>query len=299
MSEIVDLRDIRITIAGLGLMGGSLAMALKEQNISTTAVDPDINTIKQALDSGTIVGGTTDLREGILDADLIVLAMPVGSIIETITQLPNIREDGCIVMDLGSTKSEICDAMSLLPENFIAIGGHPMCGREKSGFGAATSDLYESQAFVLCKNKRTTELGKDMALALIEAAGALPVFLESAIHDEIVGLTSHLPYLLSIIIISQVAQEARADSNFWKISATGLRDTVRLAGSNPQMMSDILTSNRNAIVRHLKETRLNLDHLIQDLEGDGAKQLEEFLQFGKEHHDLYYKQRWAGRAENS
>jgi len=297
VSQIIDLRELKITIAGLGLMGGSMALALKAKNISVSAVDPDLGTIKRALASGTIVAGTSDLRKGIEDADLIVLAMPVGKIIETITELPNLREGGCFVMDLGSTKAEICQTMSLLPERFVAIGGHPMCGREQSGFSAARRDLYADQAFILCETRRITQAGINTAIALIQAIGAQPVFLEASIHDEITALTSHLPYLLSITLISLVARKATSDLNFWKISSTGLRDTVRLAGSNPQMMLEILESNRAAVLENLNETRADLDRLIQLLEEGDKKLLVEHLQLAKGNHDFYIKQRWSDSPE--
>jgi len=294
----VDLRNLKITIVGLGLMGGSMAMALKKKNISVSAVDPDLGTIEQALASGTIIGGTSDLRKGIKDADLIVLAMPVGKIIETITELPKMREGGCVVLDLGSTKAEICETMSLLPERFVAIGGHPMCGRELSGFNSASPNLYEGQTFILCTTKRTNQPGIDTAMALIQATGAQPAFLEASIHDEITALTSHLPYLLSLTLISLVARKAMSDSNFWKISATGLRDTVRLAGSNPQMMLEILESNQAAILANLKEVRADVDHMIQMMEEGDKRLLEEHLFLAKGAHDLYLRKRWADNARD-
>lgn len=297
MSQTVDLKKLKITIAGLGLMGGSMAMALKKQDIKVSAVDTSADTIKQALSSATIAEGTTDLQEGISGADLIILAMPVRKIIETIARLPEIKKNDCVLIDVGSTKTGICDSMSLLPGRFDPIGGHPMCGREKSGFGAAVSGLYEKQTFILCKTDRTKELGVNTALALIQAIGAQPAFLEAPIHDEIVSLTSHLPYLLSTSLMNLVALKASKAPTFWQISSTGLRDSVRLAGSNPQMMLQILESNHAAIVENLKEIREDLTMVIQELEKGNYHQLEERLKTAKDNHDLYLRRRWKDMGE--
>ena len=125
MSQNVNLTDLRITIVGLGLMGGSMARALHRHGCELVAVDLDRQTLDDAVAEGVISYGTNDLRIGVSKADAVILATPVRYILDILDEMPRHRPDGCFVMDLGSTKGAIGEAMSALPDNFEAIGGHP------------------------------------------------------------------------------------------------------------------------------------------------------------------------------
>ena len=156
----------RICVVGLGLMGGSLALALRlagrlaipQRPFHLTIVDNNPKTLNAALRLADVA--TDDLAAGVQQADLVVLATPVRTIVNVLNQLPKLRPDGCLVLDLGSSKADICRAMDSLPDAFQAIGGHPMCGREVAGFGAATPDLFRQQTFILCPTQRTTPIWK-------------------------------------------------------------------------------------------------------------------------------------------
>ena len=119
-------------------------------------VDRHAATRQGALTDGVVDVVTDNLTSGLKAADLVILAAPVRSILTILAELPQIRPDGCLVMDLGSTKEEICTAMSTLPESFAAIGGHPMCGKETAGYHAADAELFRGQTFILSRNDRTT-----------------------------------------------------------------------------------------------------------------------------------------------
>jgi prephenate dehydrogenase len=148
----------RITIVGLGLMGGSLALALRLAQrmphepgaLHLTVVERDAATRQAAAWLADEL--TADFAAGVRNADLVVLATPVRSIIGLLGELAAVRPEGCMVLDLGSTKADICRAMAELPEGFQAIGGHPMCGKETAGFGSATPDLYRGKTFILCRH---------------------------------------------------------------------------------------------------------------------------------------------------
>ncbi len=262
-----ELENQTVVIVGLGLMGGSLAMALRGFVGRVTAVDTNLDSLAAAFEAGVIDRGTADLADGIAGADLVILATPVSVILDMLGRLPNLCPSGCLVLDLGSTKGAICEAMVGLPERFEAIGGHPMCGKERGGFGEADGTLFEEQTFILCRTGRTTQNVEELALNIVEMVGGRPLFLRPEHHDKLVSVTSHLPYLVSSMLMRQASVVAEGQENLWQVSASGFRDTARLSGSNPVVMGDILLTNRTAVLAHLYRYREGVDELIGLLEG--------------------------------
>ncbi len=286
------LADSTISIVGLGLMGGSLALALKPYVAQLHAVDTNPDTIRLAETMELIDKCTSDLGRGVSSADLIVLGTPVGNILEIIRGLPSFRPDGCIILDLGSTKRQICQEMSRLPSNFAAIGGHPMCGREKSGLPAALAHLYQGQTFLLCRNDRTTIMAESLILELIQAIGAKALFLTPERHDVLVSATSHLPYIVSSLLMAQVSFQEEKDPLAWRVSATGLKDATRLAGSNPAMMLEILMSNRDEIIRQIDGFQLEMETFKKRLVDRQDVTLLDWLGDVQQQHEDYLAQRW-------
>ena len=272
-----------VCIVGLGLMGGSLARALRPFLTHLTVVDNNPATLLAANALADTV--TDDLAEGIRDANLVILAVPVRTILHLLTELPRLKPDGCLLLDMGSTKTDICAAMESLPESFQAVGGHPMCGKEVAGFAAAVPDLYDGQTFILCRNGRTTAVIEQVALELLALIGAQPLLLPPQRHDQLVAAISHLPYLVSTILLQQAV--ALADEQIWPVSASGFRDASRLAGSDPAMMLDILVTNKTAVLTRLLDYQTKLAALIDLLATDDEPGLEIFLKEMQTQHRLY------------
>lgn len=237
------LQHLRVGIVGLGLMGGSLALALRGRVAGLLAVERQSDIRQLALREGIVDIAIESLAADSPPLDLLVLATPVRAILETLGRLPELRPGGCAVIDLGSTKQAVAAAMSALPAEFAAIGGHPMCGKETAGLASASADLYHGQTFILCPSGRTTPAVQTTARALIDAVGARPMVLDPADHDALVAAVSHLPAIVSAALLHAAAEERQ-----WAVSASGFRDTARLAGSDPRMMLDILLTNREAIL---------------------------------------------------
>jgi prephenate dehydrogenase len=284
---MITLPPLRITIAGLGLMGGSLALALRPYTPHLTAVDPDPTTRQTALSQGLVDAATDNLAEGIKAADLLILAAPVRAILAQLAELPGCKPDGCLLLDLGSTKQAICQAMSALPPSFQAIGGHPMCGRETSGLSAATADLYHTKTFILCPTARTTPAVEQIALELVTAIGSRPLWLDPAEHDQMVAAVSHLPYLLSAAFMQQAAALARIDQRLWPVSASGFRDTARLAGSNPAVMLDILLTNRAAVLSQLEQYQQKLAMIAALLQAGDETAARDWLEAAQADYNHY------------
>jgi prephenate dehydrogenase len=280
---MVGLKNARVTIVGIGLMGGSLAGALKKQGVcrEVRGVARREETIQEALRRGFINEGTCDLAKGVEQADLIVLATPVRTILELIPQVGSLALAGCLLMDLGSTKARIVEAMEALPPHLQAIGSHPMCGKEASGVVAAEADLYEGATFVLTPLRRTSSEALMLAQELVEAVGARPLLMDAERHDRLVAAVSHLPYLLSVGLVATAEEVAAEDELVWELAASGFRDASRLAASDVTMMLDILLTNCQAVGGALSRFANQLNAIAHLLETDDVQTLKAKLQTSK------------------
>jgi len=268
-----DLADATVAIVGLGLMGGSLAAALSARHACNRVVGVARRrvTCETARELRFIDRGTCDLAEGVAEADIVVLAMPVGEILATVPLLGPLLKPGCLVTDVGSTKHAICAALDALPAALQAVGGHPMCGKETSGLSVAEPTLYEGRVYVLCPLARTSPGALGLARSLVEAVGARPVLLEAERHDHAVAAISHLPYTLAVALVNAVSALAASDPACLELAAGGYRDSTRLASSDLQMMRDILMTNREPLLEALHGAQVELGRLEDALcRGDTA-----------------------------
>ncbi len=278
------LAHCRVAIIGLGLMGGSLALALKGHCRELIGVDPSASAQTFAREHN-VVDRLTDF-ESALTVDLIILAAPVRTILAQLNQLaqfvptndshsltsdrPTLHAPRPTLLDLGSTKAAITTAMRALPDNFDPIGGHPMCGKETGGLPNAEADLFRGKTFVLCPLERTSPQALVLAQEVVNVIGAQPLILDAERHDALAALISHLPYTVaSALMLTALSQ---FDETLWRMAASGFRDTTRLAASDLEMMTDVLITNRAAVLNALAHYKTELDALTTALEsGDSAK----------------------------
>jgi prephenate dehydrogenase len=268
-----DFGGARVTIVGLGLMGGSLAAALRSTGAcrEVVGVARRSSTVATATALRFVHRGTTDLQEGVRDADMVVLATPVGDILERVATIGPLLKPGCVLVDVGSTKGAICQAMERLPDHVQPVGGHPMCGKESSGLTMAEPSLYRDRVFVLCPLERTAPEALALAHALVDAVGARALLLDPQRHDRLVATISHLPYALAVTLVAAAEALSQDDPLAWRLAAGGFGDTSRVAAGSVTMMMDILSTNRQAILDTLYEARGQLDRLTRLLEdGDTA-----------------------------
>ena len=243
-------------------MGGSLALALRGQCASISGYDPDSNAISLALEKQIVSYASQDLRSVLERADLVILAAPVLSIISCLHDLPDLLPQQAIIMDIGSTKKDIVEAMATLPPRFDPIGGHPMCGKETSSLRNAEAALFHGKPFVLVPLLRTSPHAQMIAKQLVEAVEAHPLIMDAPTHDQWTAVTSHLPYLLSSALVLSTPLEVAP------LIGPGYRSTTRLALSSPNMMVDVLVTNRVHLLQAIARFRIQLDelekHIIQD-----------------------------------
>jgi len=265
------LEECQVTIAGLGLMGASLAGALRGHCRAVVGVARGPGTVETALSRGLVDRGTIDLAAGLVGADVVVLATPVRVIQYQLAEIGPLLPGGCLVMDLGSTKAGIVAAMERLPGHVQPVGGHPMCGKEVSGIEAADAALYRGCTFILSPLPRTSPAALALARALVQAVGARPLVLEPERQDFLAATLSHLPYLLACALVATADATTSPDPAAWQIVAGGFRDTSRVAGSDVEMMLDILLTNRAEVLRAARVFQDQLQALARLLEdGDEA-----------------------------
>jgi prephenate dehydrogenase len=261
-----DLATARVAIVGLGLMGGSLAGALRGHCRAVVGVARRAETVESALAQSLVDEGTTDLAAGVGQADVVVLATPVRVILRQLAEIGPLLPAGCVLMDLGSTKAAVVAAMAGLPGHVQPLGGHPMCGKEVSGLDAADPAIYRGRTFILSPLPRTPEAALALGRQLARAAGAHPLVLAPARQDFLVATLSHLPYLLACGLVATADATTSADPAAWEIVAGGFRDTSRVAGSDVTMMLDILMTNREEVLQAVavfQDQLGNLAHLLE------------------------------------
>ena len=271
MEDGFRLQESKIAIIGLGLMGGSLALALKGKCAALYGIDSDHATLQLALDQGIVDQAHTDPVRLLPQADLVILATPVPAIIDFIHKLPLLVQDSCIILDLGSTKKNIVEAMSLLPERFEPIGGHPICGKEKLGLENADARLFQQAPFVVTPLRRTSARAQDAVNQIISAIGAHILKIDAEEHDRVLASTSHLPFLLSSALVLSTPQE------FAPFLGTGFKSTSRLAGTSAHMILGVLQSNRENLLSALHTFRNSLSQLEAALQSENDNQLELLL----------------------
>lgn len=271
MEDGFRLQDAKIAIIGLGLMGGSLALALKGKCAALYGIDSDHATLKLALSRNIIDQADTYPVKLLPQADLIILATPVPAIIDFIHKLPSLLQKPCILLDLGSAKKDIVQAMSSLPENFDPVGGHPICGKEKLGLENADANLFQTAPFVITPLKRTTQRARNVAEQIVSTVGARLIEMDAEEHDRILAATSHFPFLLSSALALSTPQE------FASFVGTGFKSTSRLAGTPSHMMLGVLKSNRENVLNAVHTFRISLNEISSALERENYTQLEFLL----------------------
>jgi prephenate dehydrogenase len=271
----------RLAIVGLGLMGGSLAMALQGKCTALLGIDPDPDTVELARQQHVVDLASIDPADLLPQADVIVLAAPVTSIIGLLQDLPALHPGAPIVIDLGSTKATIVETMQMLPERFDPLGGHPMCGKEVSGLANAEARLFQGATFAFTALPRTSLQARQFAAWLAASIGACPLWIDAATHDRWVAATSHLPYLVANALAYATPPETAP------LAGPGFRSTTRLAVTPPSMMMDVLMTNQAAVLDSLHNYRVHLEQVerllaqgdfdaLQDLLGQGARRKQDF-----------------------
>jgi len=240
----------KVTIVGVGMIGASLGLAIKKKSIAkqVVGVARKESTIATAVRLGAIDHGTQDLKEAVHGSDFIILAAPVNAIIESFSVINTQAPRGCIITDVGSSKGLIVDqAQKQLNQHLLFVGSHPLAGSEKSGPAHANADLFERSQCIMTPTDKTNRLAKEKVKHFWSQLGANVRFMSPAEHDEILAHISHVPHLVAFALMKSIPDQ------FLEYATQGLRDTTRVAASDPRMWNDIFTSNTKSVLKTLDE----------------------------------------------
>jgi len=241
----------RVSIVGTGLIGGSIGLALRRSgNVEICGYDASADNTKVALEMGALDVVATDLAGAATDADVIIVATPVGEILATVGALAGLAKEGAVVTDVGSTKNTIVsEAERLLGERNAFVGGHPMAGTEGEGIASARPDVFEGALWILTPTSHTSSDAYRKVNTLVTRLGARTLALDPAEHDRLVAVVSHLPYAIATALMALAARQD--DDRLYRAAAGSFRDVTRTAGSNPRIWRDIFATNRDAFVDEL------------------------------------------------
>jgi prephenate dehydrogenase len=270
----------KIAIVGMGLIGGSIGMAVRKKHLAeeVMGIARRKESLEKALEKGAIDKGATETEDSFKDADLVIVALPVGVIPETIRQMVPYLKPGCIITDVGSTKKNIVDTIdSFLPERLCFIGSHPLAGSEKSGIDSARDSLFTNTTCIVTPGKHSPSGNVSRLRDFWEALETQVLIMPPGDHDLIVALTSHLPHLAAAGLVNLVEDFSHKDNRILPAVASGFRDTTRIAGSSPVLWHDICMSNRKTMASVLRTYRELLEKIEQSIMQEESADLLDFL----------------------
>jgi prephenate dehydrogenase len=265
----------RLAIVGLGLLGGSVAKAARAESLAREIVGIGRNpaNLALALGEGAVDTVTTDLREGLSGADMVVLATPVATLEGQMPAVWEAAQPQALITDVGSTKAAIVRVAEELcaskPIDFV--GSHPMAGSNLSGFAVSRADLFRGATIILTPTDRTSPDAVKRVTEFWEAAGGRVVTMDPATHDRAVAAISHLPHLVADALVDAVV---RMDPQFLEVAARGFKDTTRIAASSPTVWREIFEENRDALAEAVAVFRAALGDLESVLRSGDRVRIE-------------------------
>ncbi len=269
-----------LTIIGVGLIGGSVAKALRCENAvgHVTGFGRRESTLQRAQALGVIDSWSLDLDAAVERAEVVILASPVNSIASIFHELKPCLGEATIVTDAGSVKGSIVDAaVRGLGDKIVNfVPGHPIAGKEKSGVDAASETLFRGHRTILTPMANTGTEAISAVKDMWETMGAEVVFMEPSVHDELLALTSHLPHALAFILVDLLSRQTNSKDCF-NLSAGGFYDITRVASGDPVMWRDIFLSNKQAILQRLTEYSSAIDDLAELIDRSDSSALEEMF----------------------
>lgn len=285
----------KVAIIGVGLIGGSLGMALVQRGVAQEVVgfDPDPATRNLALQVEAVHDMASSITGACRGAEVVVLATPVGVMKQVAGEVKAAVTPGTVVTDVGSTKEDLVTWLErvFLPEIFY-IGGHPMTGAEITGLKGADPYLFENAVYVVTPTEQTPPPARSKLTGLIRGVGASPLELSPSEHDQIVSAVSHLPHLAAVALVRSVAAFSRDHPQAPLLCAGGFRDTTRVAASNPVIWRDILINNREkllAVLSYFREALQELEDIVARGDGGGLFCLLEETSAWRQQIPLKYK----------
>ena len=278
----------KITIIGVGLIGGSLALALKERNLAKVVFGygRDQTRLEEAQKSNVIDSFSTNIKEAIDDANIVVIATPVGTFKDILGQIKPLISSNVIITDVGSTKSDIVNIVNdVLKDNSSCfIPAHPIAGKERSGFEVSDSKLYDGKKVIITPQETNSPESIDVIDQMWKNVGADVDFMSAESHDNLLGMTSHLPHMLAFSLVNYLVDQ---NPNASIYAGGGFKDFSRIASGDAIMWRDICLQNKNQIMNHLKGYQSTLDDLLEAINDEDSEKLGQLFTTAKKTRDSW------------
>jgi prephenate dehydrogenase len=270
----------KVTIIGVGLIGGSLGKALRKGNLAQEIIGYGRRrtTLKKALQNGAVDKITLSPQKAVAESELVVICLPISQIYSYLKKVEPYLEKKVIILDVGSTKDKLLAKIEQnLRLDVSFIGCHPIAGSEKSGVEAAKANLFQGAVCVITPTRRTSPQALEVVTKLWQKLGSKPLFLSPSLHDALLAQTSHLPHLVAVGLVNTLSEASRKDALIFKLIGRGFLDTTRVSSSNPDIWLDICTSNRENILKALNNFLKVMKELRQCLTKKEFEKLRELL----------------------
>ena len=278
----------KITIIGVGLIGGSLALALKERNLAKAVFGygRDQTRLEEAQKSNVIDAFSTNIKEAIDEANIIVIATPVGTFKDILDQIEPLISSNVIITDVGSTKSDIVNIVNdvLRDKSSYFIPAHPIAGKERSGFEVSDSKLYDGKKVIITPQETNSPESIDVIDQMWKNVGADVDFMSAESHDNLLGMTSHLPHMLAFSLVNYLVDQ---NPNASIYAGGGFKDFSRIASGDAIMWRDICLQNKNQIMSHLKGYQSTLDDLLEAIDHEDSEKLGQLFTTAKKTRDSW------------
>ena len=285
---MTDFHIEKLAIVGVGLIGGSLALALKEAGAvgQVVGIGRGRQNLETAQRLGIVDSYSQDLAAGVVDADVVFLATPVQALGAVAKQAMPHLKSGAIVTDGGSVKQAVIDAIEPhLRDDVHFVPGHPIAGTENSGAEAAFATLYCDRRCILTPTEKTDAAALDRIQRMWQLVGSQVVIMDVEKHDRVLAAISHLPHMVAYALVNAVGSYDRYNENILEYSAGGFRDFTRIASSDPTMWRDIAMTNRQALIEMMEQFETFFAELKQDVAVGSGERLFEFFRRSKESRD--------------
>lgn len=278
-----DVSQPKVAIIGLGLMGGSLGLALTRAGFSVSGWNRTPEAVRESYRIGAINVLPNSLKEAVADAEVVFVGTTVETIPDVIKDCLPYTAPGTIFTDLGSIKEPILKkVLSFLPATHFFVAGHPMTGSEQHGIDAADPFLYQNAAYIVIEDPHTPEVAIHKVVELIKVTGAIIIKLSAGEHDRIVAVVSHLPHLIASTLVRTAGREEESHSGTLNLAAGGFRDTTRIALGSSKVWEGIIFDNKPKVLEAITAFQNELEELKSILIHDDRTGLKEFLDSARE-----------------
>lgn len=284
-----NVNVMKITIIGMGLIGGSIGLALKaasKYKYRITGIDNGGNTLRQSVLCGAADCVTTDLAKGVSEADVVFICTPVLQIVPVVKKILPFLKPGAILTDVGSTKGYVGERITaILPAHIYYVAGHPMAGREQSGITAADKDLFRDKWYIVIPAEASSSpYAVETVCQLIKDIGARITTMDTVSHDRCAAIISHVPHIAAAALVNLLDVYPNPEDSL-KLAGGGFRDTTRIASSNADMWSDICLTNADSITDGLENLQAILGKIVNDIRQGDRQNLYDFFRAAKTRRD--------------